>query len=112
MKANRVGPLAAVTTSKPIPVDTYADPTSVGVSVIVSGVLTYSVEYTYDDIFASAYVPASGNWFSVSSIAAQTTSKDAVLSNPATAVRLNITAYTSGTGATFTVIQSGMPGRS
>jgi hypothetical protein len=80
--------------------DRKQNPFNVGFAVVVSGTLTYSVEHTFDDILGGA----TATWFPHSSIAAQTTSKDGNYAFPVTAIRLNVTAYTSG-GATMTVLQ-------
>lgn len=98
--------------SQPIPLDHYQGPFNVGVGVALSAgaTLTYSVEHTFDDVWAAGFNPATAVWFSNSGLAAKTTSLDGNYAFPVTAVRLNVTAYTSG-NATMTVIQAGMPGR-
>lgn len=83
-------------------------PFAVGFAVDVSagGTLTYSVEHTFDDVFANAFNPATATWFPHASIAAQTADKDGNYAFPVMAIRLNVTAWSAGT-ATFTVIQQG-----
>lgn len=100
--------LGAVAVSAPIPLDNYSTPFNVGIGCDLSagGAATYTVEYTFDDVFAAAFVPASAAWFSLTGITAQTTDKDGAITAPCTAVRLNMTAWTSGT-VTMTVIQAG-----
>lgn len=100
------------TASQPIPLDVNQSPFSVGVGVALSAgaTLTYSVEHTFDDVWAAGFNPSTAVWFSNSGLAAKTTSLDGNYAFPVTAVRLNVTAYTSG-NATMTVIQAGMPGR-
>lgn len=100
--------LGAVSVSNPIPLDNYSTPFSVGIGVDISagGSLTYTVEHTFDDVFASTFVPASATWFPNSGLTAQTIDKDGNYLAPVTAVRLNVTAWISGT-ATMTVIQAG-----
>lgn len=104
----RVTVAGATGVSPPIPLNNYSTPFSVGVGCDVSagGSLTYSVEHTYDDVFAAGFAPASATWFSNSGITAQTTDKDGTYSSPVVAVRLNVTAWTSGS-VTMTVIQAG-----
>lgn len=82
-------------------------PFSVGVGVVLSAgaSLTYTVEHTFDDVFASNFNPATATWFPNSGLTAQTTSKDGNYAAPVAAVRLNVTAYTSGT-ATLVLIQA------
>ena len=100
--------LGAVAVSAPIPLNSYSTPFSVGVGCDISagGSLTYIVEHTFDDVFAANFVPASATWYPNSGLTAQTTDKDGNYSAPVTAVRLNVTAWTSGT-VTMTVIQAG-----
>jgi hypothetical protein len=100
--------LGAVSVSKPIPLDTYSTPFDVGIGVDISagGSLTYTVEHTFDDVFASNFVPASATWFPNTGLNTQSIDKDGNYSAPVTAVRLNVTVWASGT-ATMTVIQAG-----
>lgn len=80
---------------------------SVGVGVILSAgaSLTYTVEHTFDDVFATAFNPATAVWLPNSGLTAQTTSKDGNYTAPVAAVRLNVTAWISGT-ATLVLIQA------
>lgn len=94
--------LGAIAISAPIPLDREANPFEVGVRLLFSAVATAQVEFTLDDIFdptvtptwtvaaapfASGSVNAAGKWpFAV------------------TALRLNVTAFTSGT-VTLQVLQ-------
>ena len=98
--------------SRPIPLDVNNGPFNVGVGVAVTGgaTLTYTVQHTFDDVWAPGFDPTSAVWFPNSSLAAKTASLDGNYAFPVTAVRLNVTAWTSGT-ATMTVVQAGMPGR-
>jgi hypothetical protein len=100
--------LGAVAVSAPIPLNNYTSPFSVGVGCDISagGSLTYTVEHTFDDVFAANFVPASATWYPNSGLTSQTTDKDGNYSAPVTAVRLNVTAWISGT-VTMTVIQAG-----
>jgi hypothetical protein len=94
--------------SAPIPLDNYQTPFSVGIGCDISagGALTYTVEHTFDDVFAANFSPASATWFPNSGITSQTTDKDGNYANPVTAVRINVGAWTSGS-VTMTVIQAG-----
>jgi hypothetical protein len=85
--------VTGVATSNWLPVDYKQDPMNLSVGcVLVSGTATYSVEYTYDDVFDSTVTPVA---FSLSTITAATTSKDGVINNPVRAIRLNVTGGTS-----------------
>ena len=80
-------------------------PTNVALNIVVSGTITYTVQYTFDDVFAAGYNPATGNWTNHPSLTAQTTTKDSNIAYPVRGVRLTTSA---GTGtATLTIIQAG-----
>ena len=85
--------VSAVAASAWLPVDYKQDPMNLSVGcVVVSGTATYSVEYTFDDVFDPAVTPVA---FALSTINAATTSKDGVINQPVRAIRLNVTAGTS-----------------
>lgn len=98
--------------SAPIPLDVNQDPfnVSIGVALSAGATLTYSVQHTFDDVFAKNFDPSTAVWFTNSGLSAKTTSLDGNYTLPVTAIRLNVSAFTSGS-ATMTVIQAGMPGR-
>ena len=93
--------------SNTIPMDWNQNPFSVGFAVIVSGTLTYSVQYTMDDVYAANYVSASANWFDHPVVASQSGSSIGNFAFPVRGVRLNVSSWGSGT-ATLTVLQSGL----
>lgn len=103
--------LSSQTSSDPIILDTYRNPFNVGIGVALSPAasLTYTVEYTYDDVFSSSFNPATATWYAISALAAKTASLDGTITSPFTALRLRVSVYGSGS-ATMTVIQAGMPG--
>lgn len=100
--------LGAVAVSNPIPLNNYSTPFNVGIGCDVSagGSLTYTVEHTFDDVFAATFTPATATWFPTTGLSAQTTDQNGNYSAPVVACRLNVTAWTSGT-VTMTVIQAG-----
>jgi len=104
--------LSSLADSPLIPMDVNQSPFSVGVAVAVSAgaSLTYTVQHTFDDIWAPGFNPATAVWYSNASLATKTTSLDGNYAYPVTAIRLSVSIYASGT-ATLTVIQAGMPGR-
>lgn len=82
--------VTGVAASNWLPVDYKQDPMNLGVGcVVVSGTATYSVEYTFDDVFDTTVTPVA---FALSTISAATTSKDGVINTPVRAIRLNVTA--------------------
>jgi hypothetical protein len=100
--------VSSQTVSNVIPLNTYGDPFNVGIGCDVSAgaSLTYTVQHTFDDVFAAGFVPANATWYSNSVIVAQTGDKDGNYAYPVTGIRLNVTAWTSGS-VTMTVIQAG-----
>lgn len=101
--------LTGVGTDVPIPLDIYLKPFSVSIAVTVTGTITYSVQWTEDDIFAAGYNPAAGNWFAAAAnLTGAVDNQAGSLQAPVTAVRLITTA---GTGtATMRVVQAGVIG--
>lgn len=93
----------------PIPLDHYRQPFNVGIGVSVTGTLTFDVEHTFDDVYAAGFNPATATWYKNTTLTGRTTSTDGNYAFPVMAVRLNITAFTSGS-ATITVLQAGMAG--
>ncbi len=88
--------VTSATTSPALPMDWRLNPFSVGFGVIVSGTLTYKVQHSFDGT----------NWFDHSSVVNLTASADGNYAFPVLQIRLNVTAFTSGS-ATLTLIQGG-----
>lgn len=96
--------VSSQTASAWIPVNHRAEPGfGIGIGVTMTGTLTYSVEHTFDDIQDPTVTPIA---FSHSTIAGKTVNADGNYAFPVRAVRLNVTAYTSGS-ATMTLLQFG-----
>ena len=79
-------------------------------AVVISAgaVLTYNVEYSVDDpqtFTDKADYNATGTWFDVTGLAALSANATAQVDFPIQGIRLNVTAFTSGS-ATLTVLQS------
>jgi len=100
--------VASASASAVIPLNTYGDPFNVGIGCDVSagGSLTYTVQHTFDNVQSPTFDPSTATWYSNATIVAQTADKDGNYAYPVTAVRLLVTAYTSGS-VTMTVIQAG-----
>lgn len=105
MRAVRLS-VVGVNNSPPVPLDLYQKPFNVSMAVEVTGDVTYSVQWTVDDIWNPAVVPV---WFAAATnLTGATDNQAGSLESPVTAVRLSVTA---GTGsAAFTVLQSGVMG--
>lgn len=106
MRAKRVA-LTTATTSAAIPVNTYSDNASIAVGVkIVGGTATYTVQHTFDDVFATGFSAAAAKWYDHATLAAQTTDKDGNYFAFPTAIRLNVTAL-AGATVTMTLVPAG-----
>jgi hypothetical protein len=79
-------------------------PFSIGLGAVVAGgsTLTYSIQHTFDDVFDPSVTPF---WFDHDVLTAQTTSQDGNYAYPIRAIRLNVTAFTSGS-VSLTILQS------
>jgi len=85
--------------------DHYVSPFNVALGVVVSGTVTYTVQYTFDDVFAKDYNPSTGTWTDHPTLTAQTTTKDSNIAYPVRGIRLTVS---SGDGtARLTAIQAG-----
>ena len=103
MRAQVTPALASVTTGQIIPVDREANPFSLGLQVVVSGTNTSKVQFTLDNVFDSTVTPT---WIDMAApFAAISATTGGNFVTPCTAIRLNMTAFTSGT-AQLTVLQS------
>ena len=98
--------LSSVTTSPWIPLDIYNTNSHTQIDVVFSATATAQVDYTMDDVFNPAVTPVAETVPLVASGSA-TSSND--ITKVVRAVRLNVTAYTSGT-VTMKVLQQGLTG--
>ena len=95
--------VSTVTSGAWIPLDHYKNPFSVSLAVVVTGTITYNVQYTLDDVFDSTVTPTALPLSDMTSLTATDTGN---LILPVKAVRLNVSAV-SGGSATLTVLQAG-----
>jgi len=87
-----------------IVLDKYANPLNVGLVVVVTGTITYSVEHTFDDPFDTNFSPAAAEWIRHPILDGLTATQDSNYAFPPQATRLITTA---GTGtAELTVVQA------
>jgi len=84
--------VSSQTTSPWIPLDDNQAAFSATVAVEVSGTLTYTVEFTLDNVQDPAVTPVA---FPIG-LVGETTSNSTYLRSPVKAIRLNVTAFTSG----------------
>lgn len=87
-----------------LPVDYTDTYFAIGFGCVISGgaSLTYKVQHTFDDPNS-----ASPTWFDHPYVTGQTGNKDGNYAFPIRAIRLNVTAYTSGS-VTFTGLMGGI----
>jgi len=105
--------LASIVIGPPVILNWQASPPITQVLVAQNGVATWSVEYTLDNILAdnTDNTPVFGanginaTWQPLSTMTAKTATADATINFPVIAIRLNMTAYTNGTGAVMKVLQ-------
>ena len=104
--------ISSVATSNPIRVNWRGGPGGFGLAIGVDlnpGVLTYTVEHTFDDpadFTSSSDYNTNATWRATSGLSALTANGEGNIAFPVHAVRLNVTAFTSGS-AEITVIQQG-----
>lgn len=113
MRPVRVALSNAVGSTAPIPLDINQSPFAVSIAVALTAgaSLTYTVEHTYDDIYAPDFSPSTAVWWSQTSLTTKAVAAEGNYTYPVRAVRLSLVAPSSSGTATMTVIQAGMPGR-
>lgn len=81
-------------------------PFNVGFGVVVTGTVTYTVQHTFDDVYAPDFNPATATWFAHPTVAAATANADGNYAFPMRGLRVNITA---GSGSVVaTTLQAGI----
>ena len=97
-----------VSVSSVIPVDRYLAPANIALGVVVNGAATFTVQHTFDDVFAPTFNPATATWFNHPTMTALAVNTDGNYAYPPTGVRLN---QTAGAGsAILTLNQAGAVG--
>lgn len=89
-----------------IPLNVNVNPFNIGIAVVVSGTVNYTVQYTFDNVWSPTYNPATGTWFNHASLDAQTTNQTGNFAFPVAAIRLTVNSGPDT--ATMTVIQAGI----
>jgi hypothetical protein len=99
--------VSSATASPPLPVDYRAQVFNIGIGCVLSAgaSLTYSVQHTFDDVFAAGYNPSTDTWFDHATLTNRTTNANSSYDAPITAVRVNVTVYGSGS-VTVTFLQA------
>lgn len=100
--------LSAAGVTAPLPMDIYPSTyISVSVKLAPASTLTYTVQHTYDDVFEEGFDPSTATWFNSVDLAGEIANGETNYVVPVTAIRLNVTDFTSGS-ATITIIQAGI----
>ena len=95
---------SGISVSDVIPIDQYLNPTDIGMSVVVTGAVTFAVEHTFDDVFSPTFNPATATWFPHPTLLGAA-SLDGNYAFPPAGVRLN---QSAGAGsAILNLIQAG-----
>lgn len=98
--------LTATGVTAPAVLDTYISPFNVSIAVVISGTVSYSVQYTLDNPFSEEFDANTATWFNHPDLTAQTTSTVGNFAFPVRAVRLNSTITGAGS-TTINIIQAG-----
>lgn len=87
------------------PLDTFQNPFNIGMGIVVSGTVNYTIQHTFDDVFNPAVTPV---WFSHPTLNALTVNADGNYAFPIKGVKVLVN---SGAGtATATIVQAGLSG--
>jgi hypothetical protein len=76
--------------------DLHSTPFNIGFGVAVTGTVSYTVQHTFDDVFAATFNPATAVWFNHASVAAATANADGNYAYPVRGIRLR---QNSGSGS-------------
>lgn len=103
MRPVRVSLTGSPDSSDVIPIDQYLTPTNISINVEVTGTITWFVEHTYDDVWDSAFNPATAQW--VQTATGVDVDGEVAVVSPPIAFRLRTSAG-AGTAA-MTLVQAG-----
>jgi len=78
-----------------------------GCEISSGGSLTYTVQHTFNNVLATGFIEDDATVYNNASVAGETTNQDGNYTNPPTAIRLAVTAYTSGS-ATIRIVSGGL----
>ena len=92
--------------SKTIPLDSRANPFSVGIGVDITGTINYTIQHTFASILAPGSIPSTEKWFNHSSLTGQTADANGNYAFNCQAMRLLINSMSSGATVTLEVVQA------
>lgn len=84
-------------------------PCEFGIGVVVSGTISFTVEYTYDNP-NSPFTGTYPTTFSIAALATKTANTDSFLELPCYAIRLKQNSFSTGATAKMIIIQAGLGG--
>jgi hypothetical protein len=100
--------LTATTAQRVVPIDTNKCPVNIGVAAIVTGTASYTLQHTFDDVFATGFTATGATWFNstATNMVAATSNQSGSYLYPVTALTLTVG---SGAGSVnFVVVQAGV----
>lgn len=86
-----------------IPIGMTSGDFAVGIGVIVGGTINFTVQNTYDDIYAAS---PTISYINISALASKTANTDSSITAPCTATRLITNSYNNGATLRFNVLQN------
>jgi hypothetical protein len=90
----------------PVVLDQYISPFNVSLAIVPAGTATYTVQYTFDDPFATDFTPGTATWFNHPDLTSESGNNDGNFAFPVRATRLNVSA--TDDNVTFYVTQAGI----
>ena len=91
----------------PVPMNQYTSPFNVGFGCDVTGSATYTVQHTFDNVFASDFDPSTAKWYNHASVSGVATDQDGNYAFPVSAIRLNLAGGSTGS-VTMIILQAGI----
>ena len=84
---------SGVGSSRVYAADYFQNPVNIGVQAVVTGTVTYTVEYTLDDITSATFNAATATWTAASgSLSGATASANGLIDIPCRGVQVTVTA--------------------
>lgn len=91
----------------PVPMNQYTSPFNVGFGCDVTGSATYTVQHTFDNVFASDFTPSAAKWYNHSTVSGVSTDQDGNYAFPVSAIRLVLSGGSTGS-VKMTILQAGI----
>ena len=85
------------------PVNHYASNIQIGLAIDVIGSGSFTVQVTYDDVFAKGFDPSTAKWFDHPTLAAEAADVEGVQNTPCTGIRMTGTGVAGG-GARLIIV--------